>query len=135
MEEVDLDQSSSLLSLFNPHKSIEISKLKIDANDKNLKDVLKASNSTKNVETKSVNMNMKEESSEKLSSLISLLGPQNQIKESKLKKIAIDESLKKNLKMRNSILRDISTSAEQELRLPKNDSLSFGALYSYLFQN
>ena len=135
MEEVDLDQSSSLLSLFNPHRNTEISKLKVNMNDKNSKDVLKVSNATKKEETTSVNKHMKEENSEKLSSLISFLNPQNQIKELKLKKIAIDENLKKNLKMRNSILRDIGTSAEQELSLPKNDSLSFGALYSYLFQN
>ena len=135
MEEVDLDQSSSLLSLFNPHKNIDISNLKVDTNDKNSKDVLKVSNATKKEEAKSLNEHIKEESSEKLSSLISFLNPQNHIKESRLKKIAIDESLKKNLKMRNSILRDISTSAEQDLSLPKNDSLSFGTLYSYLFQN
>ena len=87
------------------------------------------------IESNSTNQEMEENELGKSASLLSLLTPQKKFKEFELKQTIIDENLKDNLKMRNSILEDFNTSSKQELSLQKNSSLSFGALYSYLFES
>ena len=72
---------------------------------------------------------------EKSASLLSLLTPQRKIKEFESKQSSIDKDLKDNLKMRSSILEDFNASLKSETSTQKNSSLSFGALYSYLFES
>ena len=132
-EKEDLDQASSIMSLFNPHRNMESDKQETNSVIKTQEDYLKENGSM--IESNSTNQEMEEKELEKSASLLSLLTPQTKIKEFELKQTIIDENLKDNLKMRNSILEDFSTSSKQELSLQKNSSLSFGALYSYLFES
>ena len=78
MEEDDLDQASSLMSLFNRHRNAENSAFKTNPIDTNSKEMLKKNNVTVEHE---------------------------------------------------------ATLAKPDLKLPRNNSLSFGALFSYLFEN
>ena len=114
---------------------METEELKIKFISQKSKNDLKKNDSYGEERISSAKQRLKDNEFNKSSSIISFLTPQSQMKEVELNEISIDEQLKKNLKMRSSILRNFTTSPKQEVDLPKNSSLSFGALYSYLFEN
>ena len=132
-ETEDLYQASSIMSLFNPHRNMDSDKQEINSLIENQEDYLRENGSI--IKSSLTNQEMEEKELENSASLLSLLTPQTKIKELELTQTIIDENLKHNLKMRNSILKDFNTSSKLELSSQKNSSLSFGALYSYLFES
>ena len=112
---------------------METDKQQINSVSENDDDYLSENSSL--VESSSANHGMEEKEIEKSASLLSLLTPQRKIKEFESKQSSIDKDLKDNLKMRSSILEDFNASLKSEMSTQKNSSLSFGALYSYLFES
>ena len=121
------------MSLFNPHSNMEIDKQQTNLVSENDEDYLKENSSL--IESSLANQGMEEKEIEKSASLLSLLTPQRKVKEFELKQTIIDKNLQDNLKMRSSILEDFNASLKSETSTQNNSSLSFGALYSYLFES
>ena len=76
-----------------------------------------------------------EDDLDQASTLMSLFNHHRNAENSDFKQNAIDTNSKEMLKVNNVTVEHEATSAKPDLKLLSNDSLSFGALFSYLFEN
>ena len=80
-------------------------------------------------------LKIEEEDLDQASSLMSLFNPQRKKENSNWKQNATDKNSKEMLKVSNATVEQVSTLQNLDLKVPRNNSLSFGALFSYLFEN